>query len=144
MNILAGIERRSKRYWLVIGFALIGVVGILDFLTGYELTLYVFYTIPIALITWRAGRRLGIAASITSALVWQLTDLASGKSYSQPVIYFWNGLIELSSFIIVVLLLTELKKALNLEKELAHTDYLTGAVNSRFFFELLQMEINRS
>jgi diguanylate cyclase (GGDEF)-like protein len=30
------------------------------------------------------------------------------------------------------------------ERELARTDYLTGAVNSRIFFQLLQMEIDRS
>ena len=29
------------------------------------------------------------------------------------------------------------------EKELARTDYLTGAINSRLFFDLLQTEINR-
>jgi diguanylate cyclase (GGDEF)-like protein len=37
-----------------------------------------------------------------------------------------------------------LKSALEREKELARTDYLTGAVNSRLFFELVQMEIDRS
>jgi GGDEF domain-containing protein len=37
-----------------------------------------------------------------------------------------------------------LKSAMEREKELARTDSLTGALNSRFFFELAQMEIDRS
>jgi diguanylate cyclase (GGDEF)-like protein len=45
---------------------------------------------------------------------------------------------------IIVILLTALKRALNKERELAQKDYLTGAVNSRYFYDLLQMEINRS
>jgi diguanylate cyclase (GGDEF)-like protein len=53
-------------------------------------------------------------------------------------------LIRLSFFVIPVLLLSSLKRTLNREKELARTDYLTGAANSRFFYDLLQMEIDRS
>jgi diguanylate cyclase (GGDEF)-like protein/PAS domain S-box-containing protein len=36
-----------------------------------------------------------------------------------------------------------LKKAVEREKELARTDYLTGAANARFFHELVQQEIGR-
>ena len=39
--------------------------------------------------------------------------------------------------------MSTLKRALEHEKELAYTDYLTGAVNSRFFFDLVEMEIGR-
>lgn len=47
-------------------------------------------------------------------------------------------------FVIVALLLSTLKSVLEHEKELARTDYLTGAANSRVFYDLLQTEINRS
>jgi diguanylate cyclase (GGDEF)-like protein len=137
MNFLASLEKRSKLLWIVVGFALIGAIGFFDYLTGYEFAISVFYLIPISLVTWLVSWRLGIGASLVSALVWLITDLAAGKAYSLPVIYVWNTLI-------VVLLLSELRKALEQERELAQTDYLTGAVNSRFFYDLVQMEINRS
>jgi diguanylate cyclase (GGDEF)-like protein len=70
--------------------------------------------------------------------------LATGKSYSQPIFYIWNTLIEFISFLIVVFLLSEIRNILNHEKEIAHTDYLTGAINSRFFYDILQLEIRRS
>ena len=70
--------------------------------------------------------------------------MAAGHSYSQGFFYAWETLVILAFFIVVALLLSELKKSMEHERELAHTDYLTGAANRRFFFELLQMEIYRS
>jgi diguanylate cyclase (GGDEF)-like protein len=143
-NFLAILETRSRFFWILIGCALIAGVGLLDFLTGDEVAFSLFYLIPIALLTWLAGWRLGIAASIVSALVWLGTDIASGQPYLPATLYAWNTFIVLGFFVIVVLLLSALREALEHERELAHTDYLTGAVNPRFFFELLQMEIDRS
>ena len=143
MDFLASLEKRSKLFWIAVGFALIGAVGILDFLTGYEFSFSLFYLIPISLLTWLTGRRLGIVASLVSGLFRLSTDVAAGNSYSQPAIHAWNTLIGLSFFVIVTILLSALRKAMEQERELAQTDYLTGAMNSRSFFELLQMEINR-
>ena len=44
----------------------------------------------------------------------------------------------------VTLLISALRKAHEHERELARTDNLTGAVNKRFFYELLDMELERS
>jgi GGDEF domain-containing protein len=96
------------------------------------------------LITWVSGSRIGIIASFISSLVWLAADAASGNTYSNPLIPFWNTLIRFSFFIIITLLLAALKDALGIEKEFARIDSLTGAVNSRFFYELAQMEIDRS
>ena len=144
VNIPASLEKRGRFFWMAVGFALIGAVGIFDFLTGYEFAFSFFYLIPIAIVTWLAGRRLGIAASLASAGVWLITDIAAGHSYSQWFIYSWNTLVILAFFVVVSLLLSTLRTTLEHETELAQTDVLTGAANRRFFFELLEMEINRS
>jgi GGDEF domain-containing protein len=129
---------------IVLGFAIIGAIGLFDFLTGYEFAFSLFYVIPISLVTWFAGRRLGIIASLTSAMVWLGADAATGHPYSHPLIPVWNSLIRLSFFVIITILLSTARDAMSREKELARTDSLTGAVNSRLFYELAQMEINRS
>jgi diguanylate cyclase (GGDEF)-like protein len=144
VNFLASLEKRGRLFWIIIGCALIAGVGFLDYLTGDEIALSLFYLIPITLLTWLAGRRFGIAASVASVAVWVGTDIASGEIYLPASIYVWNTFIVLGFFVIVVLLLSALRKTLEHEKVLAQTDYLTGAVNPRFFFELLQMEIDRS
>jgi diguanylate cyclase (GGDEF)-like protein len=143
MNFLASLEKRSKLFWTIAGFALIGGVGILDFLTGYELAFSLFYLLPVSLVSWLTNQRLGILASFASACVWLTADVAAGSSYSHPLIYAWNTLIRLSFFVITVFLLSTLRRVLEQEEELARTDYLTGAANSRLFYDLVQMEIDR-
>ena len=144
MNFLASLEKRSRFFWIIVGCILIAGVGILDFSTGNEIVISLFYLIPIALVTWLVGQWLGIVASIISSAVWVGTDVAAGGPYLATSIYIWNTFIVLGFFVIVALLLSALQKALEHEREMAHTDYLTGAMNRRFFFELLQMEIDRS
>lgn len=143
MNLLSNYEKQNKSFRVILGFALIGVIGFLDFLTGYEWALSVFYVIPISLITWFISRRLGFAASFVSAFVWLAADLATGHPYSYPLIPFWNSLIRLAYFVIITMLLSSLRSATERERELARTDHLTGAANSRLFYELLQMEMDR-
>ena len=144
MKIIASLEKRSQFFWATAGLALIVAVGIVDFLTGYEIAFSLFYLIPISLVTWFAGRRLGIMAAIASALTWYITDIASGRPYSHTAIHFWNTGVRTSFFFIVMALLLALRKALEHEKELARIDHLTGAVNARFFSYLAQREIDRS
>lgn len=144
MNFLASLEKRNRLIWIIAGGALIAAVGVIDYLTGDEVALSLFYLIPIALLTWLVGRRFGIAASVISAAVWVGIDIAGEEAFLPASVYIWNTFIVLAFFLIVVLLLSALRKALEHERELAQTDYLTGAVNPRFFFELLQMEIDRS
>lgn len=144
MNLLAKLEKKSRLFGATVGSVLIVCVGIIDYLTGYEFAFSLFYLIPISLVTWVAGRRLGIAASLASAIVWLFTDVAAGHSYLRLIFYVWNFLIELGFFVTVTLLLSALRRALEHERALANTDYLTTAVNSRFFFDMVQKEIDRA
>ena len=52
-------------------------------------------------------------------------------------------MIRFGFFIIITFLLSSLKSLLQREKELARTDYLTAAVNSRYFYEVTQVEADR-
>jgi diguanylate cyclase (GGDEF)-like protein len=144
MKITAWLEKRKALFWVVTGYAFIAVTGVIDYLTGYEIALSLFYLFPISLLTWFTGRRLGIAASIASALIGLLADIETGHSSASPAIYIWNSLIRLSFFLIVTTLLSALRKAYEHGKELARIDSLTGAVNARYFSELVHMEIERS
>jgi diguanylate cyclase (GGDEF)-like protein len=143
MNIVAKLDRLSQPFKIVLGFILIGAVGVVDYLTGYQLAFSLFYVLPILFVTWLTRWRFGIMASVISAVVWLGADVASGHSYVNPFIPIWNTLIRLSFFLIIAWLLSALKIAMEGERDLARVDYLTGAVNSRFFYVLAQMEIDR-
>jgi len=87
---------------------------------------------------------LGTIAGVASALALLIADQFAGNTFSHPVVYVWNTLIRFASFIILVYLLSSLKQSLDFEREMARSDHLTGAVNSRYFYDLLQMEMIRS
>jgi diguanylate cyclase (GGDEF)-like protein len=143
VKILASLEKQSESLIIFIGFILICIIGFVDYITGYETAFSLFYALPISLVTWVSNPRLGYTASIISAIVWLVADIASGQSYSHILIPIWNTLIRLSFFVIITSLLSSLKSSSQREKELSHTDYLTTAANSRHFYEIAQMEINR-
>ena len=143
MNFSENIEKRNKSFIIAIGFILIGVLGIIDTLTGKELDFSLFYVIPILIVIWHTGLGPGIVFSLISALVWLLSDVLSGN-VTLLSIYAWNTLVTLGFFLTIAFLLSRLLTVLDNQREIAHADYLTGALNSLFFYNVLQMEINRS
>ena len=143
MNLSTIVEKQNKIMLVTTGFLLIGVLGILDFVTGYDFAFSLFYVLPIYLITWAAGKNMGLAASAASAVVWVTADLITGHPYTNVLFPVWNTLMRLAFFVIITFLELSLKSSLQREKELARRDPLTSAVNSRSFYETLQMETNR-
>jgi len=137
------LENRSPLFWTVMGFTIVGLLGLLDYATGNELTLSLFYLIPIVLVTWAVDRRTGLFMSFISGLTLLSAEIAAGQTYSSPIFYFLNTLVRTSFYVVVVYLLAELRKSRREEQLAARTDFITGAVNARYFNELLQMEISR-
>jgi len=143
MKVFSELQKISKPALITGGVVLLCVVGYLDYFTGRELSFSLFYLIPIAMLSCVTNTKVGIMTSFISAGIWLAADIVSGAQYSSEVIYFWNTLVRLGFFLLTVLLI-RVGKDLESEKENSHTDYLTGAVNSRFFGEIMQMEINRT
>jgi signal transduction histidine kinase len=65
----------------------VGIVGYLDYVTGYERSLLLFYLLPISLAVWFGSFVLGLAIIIVSVTVWKLSDLAAGI----PAVGLWNA-----------------------------------------------------
>jgi len=128
---------------IVAGFLLTAFIGIIDFLTGAEISVSVFYVLPVALVTWLTGRRPGLVMAFVCAVVWFWADAATTHGYSHALIPVWNAFIRLAFFVIITWLLAALRRSTEREREFSRVDFLTGAVNSRLFHELAQMEIDR-
>jgi diguanylate cyclase (GGDEF)-like protein len=139
MNILASLEKQNKSTFVFAGFILICLIGLIDYSTGNDLAFSVFYVLPISLITWFTNKWFGFVASIASAIVWLFADITAAQSSLFSLFPVWNSFIRLAFFLIITFLLSSLKSSLNL----AHIDHLTSAINSRYFYEIVQMEINR-
>ena len=118
-------------------FLLIPLLGMVDHLTGHEVSFSIFYLIPLAAATWYCGRSFGLAACLIAAGTWLCVDLTGGRVYSMPCIPYWNALVRLGFFLTTVSLLLVVKRYVGREKLLARTDPLTGVHNRRAFDEWL-------
>jgi signal transduction histidine kinase len=119
IRLLAWYKTRPRRTQLILGVGLIIVVGIIDFLTGPELSFSIFYVMPIGLAAWVISRRAGIAFSLISAVLWLLADLLGGHTYAHASIPFWNSLVRLAFFLIVTYTLSALRESRAQQEELA-------------------------
>jgi diguanylate cyclase (GGDEF)-like protein len=117
---------------------------VFDTMTGPDLSFLVFYLIPIITATWFSGKQTGFIISILCAAAWFFSDVMSHSSYSHPVVPYWNVTVKWLIFLIIVEVLSRLKKTLAREMEFARKDELTGAANRRSFFESAQIEIDRT
>ncbi len=129
--------------WTSVGIGSIGLLGVLDTLTGNEITFSLLYLAPIVMVTWAVNQMAGMLLSLLSALILLGAEIAAGQINPSPSVYVWNTMIRAVFYIIVTYLVAELHKARQEERLAARTDFVSGAANARHFHELLQAEIDR-
>jgi signal transduction histidine kinase len=108
-GVLDKLGRQSRSTVIVLGLVALAVIGLVDYLTGFEIMFSVFYLLVVGLVTWYVGRGVGLFMSVLSIIVWIGGDLAAGARYSNPAIAVWNALILLVLYLIVVLLISALR-----------------------------------
>src|SRR5438105_15821018 len=114
--LLNALGRSSRRTLMAMGLAVLVVIGVVDYLTGFEVLFAAFYLLEVGLAAWFVGKGFGLLMSILSVVVWIGGDVAAGAHYSSLVIPAWNALILMVFYFIVVWLLTNLR-ALHQELE---------------------------
>lgn len=120
------------------------LLGLIDYAIGPELSFSVFYTGPIMLAAWYGGRGTGLVIATASSGMWLAADVVSGLQYSHYWVPVWNTLVRLGFFVIILELLTLIRKTLELKASLADTDPLTGLPNRRAFQEEMARESARA
>jgi signal transduction histidine kinase len=103
LESIARYLRRQSRVWLFIqSLALVITIGFIDYLTGDEVTLDPFYSIPILLMVWYGNRNLAIVISVFCALAWWWASSAAGHAYSSEWLRTWDTIVRLMFFCLVM------------------------------------------
>jgi len=131
-------EPQTKKMAMAASMALVFLVGFTDYKTGYEISFFIFYALPISISAWFVSRNFGVFISLLAISVWFYADIKSGHRYSEDWILHWNGGVRLAFFMINAYVLSALKKQLDFEKNWARVDGLTSALNGRGFRDRLE------
>jgi signal transduction histidine kinase len=103
------LNRQSKALLFTYGFISVLIVGAIDYVTGSELSIAVFYMLPISLVAWSTNRKMSIVICVISAAIEFVANTATGRTYSNYLIAFWNSIMLLSFFLIYVFILLTMK-----------------------------------
>ncbi len=144
-------RRPSRIYWSVVVVAMLLVIGSLDYITGYEVSVMVFYLLPVAIAVLAMGWMAGVVAAVASMAISLCTDLATGAHYHDPLVPWWNALIVLATYLVVIWLLATLisknAKLQEMHDELEErvqkrTEALTQEIAERERLEKVVLEIS--
>ncbi len=134
--------------WLAAAIGLILCVGAGDHLTGTDVSLILFYLVPIGFGTWFVSVRAGLALSLVAVavataadLLWRAENLPGDLG---PGTQIWNGLMELGTSAALVYGLGAFRSRLEGQELLARTDALTQIANRRAFIEAASLELERA
>lgn len=113
--------KKRLRVWLWATTTVAGVlvIGVADWLTGYELSFTVFYFAPVSVGAWFLGFGPSVALSVLSALVWFGADIFAGHVYSSPFYAVWNATMRLVSLLAIGWSVSKIRQLLDAERRTA-------------------------
>ena len=88
------------------------VLGVVDYVTGYDFSFFVFYFIPIAIVASRHEAKVGFVVSVFCALTWFISDKLTGHPYPNAWIGIWNGAARLAAFVVVAYTIARIRSLL--------------------------------
>ncbi|MDQ3929350.1 MAG: diguanylate cyclase [Chloroflexota bacterium] len=134
-------ERLSRPALLALSGVLILIAGVADFITGAQFTLLGLYLPPVVLVTWYISKNAGFYVAVAGSVVWTLNYALTEPVAWDTLAPYWNIVTRFAIFLIVCVVMSEMRRALNNEKALARTDLVTGAYNARAFQERVEQSV---
>jgi signal transduction histidine kinase len=96
---------RSQSKLSLLAFACLGVfiVGFFDYITGYEISFFLFYAGPILFAVWFLDQKSTALIVLLSAIVWWWADWQDGHPYFASWMQIWETIVRLVFFIFVAI-----------------------------------------
>ena len=108
----------SPPFVVLVGLLIMGLIALLDSVTG-NFAVAVFYLVPIGLVTYARGRRVGTLMAAAAACAWLGVELAQGLSDLASGLPYWNWLTRFYVYEAIVLLVAPLRDVALRERKVA-------------------------
>ncbi|HSY74512.1 MAG TPA: sensor histidine kinase [Dongiaceae bacterium] len=103
---LKRFEPWSKPFLAAFCIELVIAIGFLDYVTGYEISFFIIYLIPVLLAVWRVGVPFAVVISLLSMMTWLGSNITAGWHFSNWIVPVWNSMIVTIFYLVVVRLFT--------------------------------------
>ncbi|MDD5092091.1 MAG: ATP-binding protein [Candidatus Wallbacteria bacterium] len=104
----------AKRIIILAGcLAAVVLLGLIDYVTGFEISFSIFYLIPVCVASWYASFGTGIIVAVVSMISWYWWDFSGGHQYSMAGIVYWNALSRGMIFGFASYLLAQIRQIIN-------------------------------
>ncbi len=113
------IKTRAGSNIVLIAVIITIIIGYIDYLTGFELRIDVFYLIPISIAVWYISSKAGVITSLLSVFLIFISDFLSKPVHVVHFIDIWNLVMVLIFFIMFTLSLARLRAALDKQRQLS-------------------------
>jgi signal transduction histidine kinase len=101
MNPLPLWERpMSKSTAFTAATTTIVVLGVIDVVTGYQVSMFIFYGVPIAAVAWFVDKKSAILMAIIAGLTWWWADQLSNHAYSSVALQVWETSVRYFFFLV--------------------------------------------
>jgi diguanylate cyclase (GGDEF)-like protein len=111
------------------------LVGYLHTLTGMAYEFHVFFILPVLVVSWFNGKRLGYGVAVLAAIEWFIADRLLAGNQADVVPLIFNTAMRLAIFILGVWVIGGMRRVLLRESRIAREDTLTQLPNRWEFHE---------
>ncbi len=100
MSLDRFFQRQAARVVTLEAVGCLVLVGFVDYITGWELSVSLLYALIILLVAWRVDRNTALAFAVTSAAIWCVAN-AKVNPYASQWAYAWATFTRLAYFVFV-------------------------------------------
>lgn len=143
MRALTILEKAPRLVKIGVPLLSVIVIGLVNEATGAQLSISIFFLIPISFVAWTCGLGMGIVFSFLSILTLLISDILGSVPTRNPIFLAVNEVLRTCLFVSAAWVLSYLKKVIEEYKTAARIDELTGIANRRAFYEAAQLAIAR-
>ena len=134
----------GERSGLLILVALVPAILVLDALAGREVSLHLFYVVPVALAAWVLAPGAGYVIALAAGASWAFVAIASRGTAQALAPVAWDVLSTFTLYLFVAHLVSRHRRFVEALRALARVDSGTGALSRREFDRVLDAEARRS
>jgi signal transduction histidine kinase len=103
MSLGNAFQRQSHTVIVFEMILLVLIVGGIDYITGYQVSFFMFYGPPIFFTAWFCDKKTALLVALLSGITWWWADFASGHPYVHNWHEAWEVVMRLGFFIFVAI-----------------------------------------